>query len=94
LSLEQDAMSLHRILKEKTEGMLVSVGTAIAGIVNTNHLKYDYIIAKVDDPRVIQIVTNTSKKCDRNSYGEKYNNNNHFELFFKRFNLCYWFYIK
>ena len=71
MSLEQDAMSLHRLLKEKTEGMLVSVGTAIAGIVNTNHLKYDYIIAKVDDPRVIQIVTNTLKKCDRNSYGEK-----------------------
>lgn len=43
--------------------MLVSVGTAIAEIVDTNHLKYDYIIPKVDDPRIIHIVTNTLKNA-------------------------------
>ena len=39
--------------------MLVAVATAIADIIDTNHLKYDYIIPKVDDPRIIHIVTNT-----------------------------------
>ena len=50
-------------VKTLSEGMLVSVGTAIAGIVDTNHLKYDYIIPKVDDPRIINIVTNTLKNA-------------------------------
>jgi malate dehydrogenase (oxaloacetate-decarboxylating) len=45
------------------EDMLVSVATAIADIVDGNHLKYDYIIPKVDDPRIIQIVTDTLKKA-------------------------------
>ena len=36
-------------VKTLSEEMLVSVGTAIAEIVDTNHLKYDYIITKVDD---------------------------------------------
>ncbi len=44
---------LHSLLdlrvKTLSEEMLVSVGTAIAEIVDTNHLKYDYIITKVDD---------------------------------------------
>lgn len=43
--------------------MLVSVATAIADIVETNHLKYDYIIPKVDDPRIIHIVTDTLKNA-------------------------------
>ena len=46
-----------------SEGMLVSVGTAIAEIVDANHLKYDYIIPKVDDPRIIHVVTNTLKNA-------------------------------
>lgn len=46
-------------VKTLNEEMLVSVGTAIAEIVDANHLKYDYIIPKVDDPRIIHIVTNT-----------------------------------
>ncbi|MDW0154640.1 MAG: NAD-dependent malic enzyme [Nitrososphaeraceae archaeon] len=50
-------------VKTLSEDMLVSVGTAIAGIVDTNHLKYDYIIPKVDDPRIIHIVTNTLKNA-------------------------------
>ena len=50
-------------VKTISEEMLVSVASAIAGIVDTNHLKYDYIIPKVDDPRIIGIVTNTLKNA-------------------------------
>jgi malate dehydrogenase (oxaloacetate-decarboxylating) len=50
-------------VKTLSEDMLVSVGAAIAGIVDSNHLKYDYIIPKVDDPRIIHIVTNTLKNA-------------------------------
>jgi malate dehydrogenase (oxaloacetate-decarboxylating) len=50
-------------VKTISEEMLVSVASAIAGIVDTNHLKYDYIIPKVDDPRIIHIVTNTLKNA-------------------------------
>jgi malate dehydrogenase (oxaloacetate-decarboxylating) len=46
-------------VKTLSEEMLVSVATAIADIVDVNHLKYDYIIPKVDDPRIIHIVTDT-----------------------------------
>ena len=50
-------------VKTISEEMLESVASAIAGIVDTNHLKYDYIIPKVDDPRIIGIVTNTLKNA-------------------------------
>ena len=50
-------------VKTLSEEMLVSVATAIADIVETNHLKYDYIIPKVDDPRIIHIVTDTLKNA-------------------------------
>lgn len=43
------------------EEMLVSVATAIASIVDSNQLKYDYIVPKIDDPRIIHIVTETLK---------------------------------
>jgi malate dehydrogenase (oxaloacetate-decarboxylating) len=46
-----------------SEDMLVYVATAIADIVDSNHLKYDYIIPKVDDPRIIHIVTDTLKNA-------------------------------
>lgn len=46
-----------------SEDMLVSVATAIADIVDSKHLKYDYIIPKVDDPRIINIVTDTLKNA-------------------------------
>ena len=46
-----------------SEEMLVSVATAIADIVDSNHLKYDYVIPKVDDPRIIHIVTDTLKNA-------------------------------
>jgi malate dehydrogenase (oxaloacetate-decarboxylating) len=40
-----------------SEDMLVSVAYAIAGIVNDAHLKEDYIIPKVNDPRIFPTVT-------------------------------------
>ncbi|MGA6923550.1 MAG: NADP-dependent malic enzyme [Nitrososphaeraceae archaeon] len=46
-----------------SEDILVSVATAIADIIDSDHLKYDYIIPKVDDPRIIQIVTDTLKNA-------------------------------
>ena len=45
-----------------SEFMLVSVAYAIASIVEEVHLKDDYIIPKVDDPRILPIVTKTIKK--------------------------------
>ena len=50
-------------VKTLSEEMLVAVATAIADIVDTNQLKYDYIIPKVDDPRIIHIVTSTLKNA-------------------------------
>jgi malate dehydrogenase (oxaloacetate-decarboxylating) len=44
-----------------SEDVLVSVASAIAGIVDSNNLKDDYIVPKLDDPRIIQIVTDTLK---------------------------------
>jgi malate dehydrogenase (oxaloacetate-decarboxylating) len=43
------------------EEMLVSVATAIANIVDDKSLKDDFIVPKLDDPRIIQIVTETLK---------------------------------
>ena len=53
------------------EAILVSVATAIADIIDTNHLKYDYIIPKVDDPRIIQIVTDTLKNANQRHVDKK-----------------------
>jgi malate dehydrogenase (oxaloacetate-decarboxylating) len=39
------------------EDMLVSVAYAIAGIINDAHLKEDYIIPKINDPRILPTVT-------------------------------------
>ncbi|MGA8844026.1 MAG: NADP-dependent malic enzyme [Nitrososphaeraceae archaeon] len=50
-------------VKTLSEEMLVCVATAIADIIDTNQLKNDYIIPKVDDPRIIQIVTDTLKNA-------------------------------
>jgi malate dehydrogenase (oxaloacetate-decarboxylating) len=46
-------------IRTLSEDMLVAVATAIADIVDSTHLKNDYIIPKVDDPRIIHIVTRT-----------------------------------
>ena len=53
---------LDLIANNLSEFMLVSVAYAIASIVEEVHLKDDYIIPKVDDPRILPIVTKTIKK--------------------------------
>jgi malate dehydrogenase (oxaloacetate-decarboxylating) len=45
------------------EDMLVSVATAISGIVDENNLKDDYIVPKIDDPRIIHIVTESLRNA-------------------------------
>jgi malate dehydrogenase (oxaloacetate-decarboxylating) len=45
-----------------SENMLVSVAHAIASIVEDVHLRNDYIIPRVDDPRILSIVTKTIKE--------------------------------
>ncbi len=46
-----------------SQGMLVAVATAIANILDKKQLKLDYIIPKVDDPRIIHIVTDTLRNA-------------------------------
>ena len=46
-------------VKNLSEDILVSVAYAIADIVDSAHLKNDYIIPKVNDPRIIPIVIGT-----------------------------------
>ena len=58
-------------VKTLSEEMLVSVASAIAGMLDTNHLKYDYIIPKVDDPRIIHIVTDTLKNVIQRHLNKK-----------------------
>ena len=50
-------------VKNLGENMLVSVATAIADIVDSSNVKEDYIIPKVNDPRIIRIVTETLKNA-------------------------------
>jgi len=58
-------------VKTLSEEMLVSVASAIAGMLDTNHLKYDYIIPKVDDPRIVHIVTDTLKNVIQRHLNKK-----------------------
>jgi malate dehydrogenase (oxaloacetate-decarboxylating) len=53
------------------EDMLVSVATAIASIVDDKSLKEDFIVPKIDDPRIIQIVTETLKDAIKIHIDEK-----------------------
>ncbi len=45
------------------EKMLATASYAIASLVEKTHLKEDYVIPKVDDPRILPIVTKTLKKA-------------------------------
>jgi malate dehydrogenase (oxaloacetate-decarboxylating) len=47
--------------KNISEDMLVSVGLAIANLVDEKHLTADFIVPKVDDPRILPAVTQTLK---------------------------------
>jgi malate dehydrogenase (oxaloacetate-decarboxylating) len=46
-------------VKNLGEDILVSVAVAIADMVDSNNLKDDYVIPKVNDPRLIRIVSDT-----------------------------------
>lgn len=48
-------------VKNITEDMLVSVAFAIASLVDEKHLRADFIVPKVNDPRIMPIVTQTLK---------------------------------
>jgi malate dehydrogenase (oxaloacetate-decarboxylating) len=52
-------------LRTKTiqEDMLVAVAKAIAALVTDAHLKEDYIIPKINDPRILPIVNQTLKEA-------------------------------
>ena len=52
-------------LRAKTiqEEMLVAVAKAIAALVTDAHLKEDYIIPKINDPRILPIVNQTLKEA-------------------------------
>jgi malate dehydrogenase (oxaloacetate-decarboxylating) len=54
-----------------SEAILVSVATAIADIVDSTHLKFDYLIPKVDDPRIIHVVTDTLKYAIKRNIDKK-----------------------
>ena len=49
-------------VKELDEKMLVAASYAIASLVEKIHLKEDYIIPKVNDPRILPVVTQTLKE--------------------------------
>ena len=49
--------------KELDEKILVTASYAIASLVENTHLKENYIIPKVNDPRILQFVTDTLKKA-------------------------------
>jgi malate dehydrogenase (oxaloacetate-decarboxylating) len=49
------------------EQMLVTASYAIASLVEETHLKEDYVIPKVNDPRILPIVTETLKKAIRSN---------------------------
>jgi malate dehydrogenase (oxaloacetate-decarboxylating) len=54
-----------------SEDILVSIAIAIAEIIDIDHLKYDYLIPKVDDPRIINIVTNTLRNAIQNQIDKR-----------------------
>ncbi len=60
-------------IRTLSEDMLVAVATAIADIVDSTHLKDDYIIPKVDDPRIIHIVTRTLRDAIQKHIDKKRN---------------------
>jgi malate dehydrogenase (oxaloacetate-decarboxylating) len=61
------------------EQMLVTASYAIASLVEETHLKEDYVIPKVNDPRILPIVTETLKKAIRShsSNGNAENKDRH-----------------
>jgi malate dehydrogenase (oxaloacetate-decarboxylating) len=52
--------------KTLSQDMLVAVADAIAGIVDDTHLREDYIIPKVNDPRILPTVTTALRDAIQN----------------------------
>jgi malate dehydrogenase (oxaloacetate-decarboxylating) len=69
---------LRALLDMKAEGldedMLVAASYAIASLVERPHLKEDYIIPKVNDPRILPIVTQTLKDAIKSHMSKDSNN--------------------
>ena len=57
--------------KELDEKILVTASYAIASLVGNTHLKEDYIIPKVNDPRILPFVTDTLKKAIESTLKEQ-----------------------
>jgi malate dehydrogenase (oxaloacetate-decarboxylating) len=49
-------------IKNIDEDILIAVAQSIANLVDSKHLKEDYIIPKINDPRILPIVTNSIKE--------------------------------
>jgi malate dehydrogenase (oxaloacetate-decarboxylating) len=56
------------------EDMLVAASYAIASLVDGHHLKEDYIIPKVNDPRILPIITQTLKDAIKSHMSKGSNN--------------------
>ena len=56
------------------EDMLVAASYAIASLVEVTHLKEDYIIPKVNDPRILPIITQTLKDAIKTHMSKDSNN--------------------
>ena len=48
--------------KSLNEAMLVAVGTAIAELIDIVHLKEDFVVPRVNDPRILAVVEKTLKE--------------------------------
>jgi malate dehydrogenase (oxaloacetate-decarboxylating) len=56
------------------EDILIAASYAIASLVDGHHLKEDYIIPKVNDPRILPIVTKTLKDAIKSHMSKDSNN--------------------
>jgi malate dehydrogenase (oxaloacetate-decarboxylating) len=56
------------------EDMLVAASYAIASLVDRTHLNEDYIIPKLNDPRILPIVTRTLKDSIKKRVGKNAKN--------------------
>ena len=69
---------LRALLDMKAKGldedMLVAASYAIASLVEGPHLKEDYIIPKVNDPRILPIITQTLKDAIKSHMSKDSNN--------------------
>jgi malate dehydrogenase (oxaloacetate-decarboxylating) len=61
------------------EDILVAASYAIASLVETRHLKEDYIIPKVNDPRILPVVTRTLKDAIKSRMSKDSSSNVNFQ---------------